>query len=740
MIKNHSLASKPIPLSKSTPANIKHLQSQNCSLLIDVSVDSIPSICYWGQKLEQTIDLQQFALLIDRPTAQACLDNEANLSLLPEAGLGFQGHPGLIGHSNRQHWNTQFTDTEIEETDNALTIYCRDSIAKLRWQLTLILDPLTDVLELSQSLTNHGASDYQLQQLCYTLPLPINCCELLSLGGRWSHEFTPQRHLLKQGAYSRENRTGRTSHQHFPGLMIGTQSFSEQQGSVYGAHLAWSGNHQLRVEKLFDGRQYLQAGELLEAGEIMLTTGESYQAPSLYCCFSRIGIQGVSDAFHKHLRQIIPYHAEKEQPKPRPVHLNTWEAMYFQHNPQCIEEMIDSAAKLGVERFILDDGWFIHRHGERSGLGDWQVDREKFPNGLQPIIDKASNAAMEFGLWFEPEMVNPDSDLYRQHPDWILQIENLKQPLGRYQYVLNLCLPEVFNYLFERLDHFLSQYSIHYIKWDMNRNLVHSAHKGIASTHQQVLACYRLMAKVRESHPLVEIEACASGGARADFAMLKHCNRIWTSDCNDALERQQIQRYFSYFFPPEVMGAHIGPSTSHTTGRKHSMSFRAITALFGHLGIECDPAALCDNERKELTYYIDLYKKYRPLLHRGRSVFLQPADQSAMAQGCVSIDQCSALFCYVQLSLPEYSIAPRLQFFGLAKDKNYRVRFLNYSPYEQGAELTKKQAQCMKRLPQSTGNSLSVFQGELLRMIGLQLPIIHPETALLIALEEHLDD
>src|SRR6266542_1136250 len=247
-----------------------------------------------------------------------------------------------------------------------------------------------------------------------------------------------------------------------------------------------------------------------------------------------------------------------------------------------------STATCGVERFVLDDGWFRHRRDDTAGLGDWYVDETVWPHGLEPLIGHVRSLGMEFGLWVEPEMVNPDSDLYRAHPDWILSAGGRLPPTCRHQQVLDLANPGAYGYVRARLDALLSENDIAYLKWDHNRDLVDAGHQGRPGVHAQTLAVYRLLDELRAAHPGVEVESCSSGGARVDLGILERTDRVWASDCNDALERQTIQRWTGLFLPPELIGTHVGPPRAHTTGRVHDLSFRAATALFGHAGIEWD--------------------------------------------------------------------------------------------------------------------------------------------------------
>jgi alpha-galactosidase len=289
--------------------------------------------------------------------------------------------------------------------------------------------------------------------------------------------------------------------------------------------------------------------------------------------------------------------------------LNSWEACYFRHDESRILDLARAAAAIGAERFILDDGWFLGRNHDRAGLGDWVADPAKYPDGLKPLAQGVNALGLEFGLWVEPEMVNPDSDLYRTHPDWALHVPGAPQPTARNQLVLNLSLPEVEDYLFAALDTLLSDVPIAYLKWDHNRDLAPAGGLG------QVQGLYRLLARLRAAHPDVEIESCAGGGGRIDAGIAAFTHRFWTSDNLDAVSRATIQRGFQAFFPPELMGAHVGASPAHATGRRHTLGFRAGVALPGHFGVELDPDKLPETERAELAGWIAFHKQWRHLLH-----------------------------------------------------------------------------------------------------------------------------
>jgi alpha-galactosidase len=413
--------------------------------------------------------------------------------------------------------------------------------------------------------------------------------------------------------------------------------------------------------------------------------------------------------------------------------LNTWEAVYFDHDLNVLTTLADVAAEVGVERFVLDDGWFRSRRNERAGLGDWFVDEDVWPDGLGPLISHVHQRGMDFGLWVEPEMVNLDSDLARAHPDWILATGGRLPPASRHQQVLDLSRPEAFNYVLERLDAILSEYAIAYLKWDHNRDLVDAGHgdDGRSGVHGQTAALYRLLDELRRHHPDVEIESCSSGGGRVDLEILQRTDRVWASDSNDALERQRIQRWTGLLVPPELMGAHVGPPRAHTTGRRHDVGFRAGTALFGHLGIEWDITGASATERAELAYWVGTYKRLRHLLHVGTVVRSDHPDPALWVHGVVSTDRRHALYAAVAMDTGVTAPPGRVRLPGLDLDLAYELRPLvphtdapvgSFGPLPVG----------MFGTPGWMREGRPVLSGAVLARAGIEAPALWPETLMLV--------
>ncbi|MFQ0996813.1 alpha-galactosidase [Gilliamella sp. CG25] len=699
----------------------------NCRLSnknLDILIRTKPyaELCYFGKRLHDD-HIENYDLFIPA-VPNSRIDVHVPFTLCPEEGLGNFSTPGLEGHRNGKDWSPVFVTKDVKKSDNQITIISEDSIAKLRLTSQFILDDC-GVLQCQNSLTNLGEEPYSVNRLSITLPIPERAQELMAFSGRWIKEFFPHRTKIEHCSYLQENRRGRTSHEYFPGMIVGTTGFKEQTGEVWGIHLGWSGNHRIQVAVKSNGKRFIQAEALYSAGEISLAQGETLTTPWLYATYSDEGLNKMSHHFHQFLRNnIITF----PQNKARPVHLNTWEGIFFDHNPDYIMKMASKAAQMGVERFIIDDGWFGKRDDDYQGLGDWYLDERKYPNGLEPVIEHVKNLGMEFGIWVEPEMINKNSDLYRAHPDWLLELSGYQQPEGRHQYLLDLQNPAVFDYLLERLIWLLGSYDIDYIKWDMNREIVQAGHNGNPAIVGQTKALYRLLDILREKFPNVEIESCSSGGGRIDYEILKRTQRFWTSDSNDALDRQIIQRGMSYFFPPEVMGAHIGGALCHTTYRELNMNLRGLTALFGHMGVELDPVKESEVEQHAFAHYIGLHKQLRNLLHSGNNYRLDVDDSNAMqSYGVVSQDKNDAAFIIAQLTLPTFALSGNLRLTDLQPEKQYLIEILdlpdNIDPKING--------HVMKALPYWMVNK-TILSGDWLMQIGLPLPVLDPATAMLI--------
>ncbi|HEY5516308.1 MAG TPA: alpha-galactosidase, partial [Pengzhenrongella sp.] len=447
---------------------IVHLRTAGVSLVIDLSAGRLPRVVHWGADLG---DLSPTELVDVRLAARPqpvgfSVDRPVDVAVLPEQSAGWLGTPGIIGNRAGRDFSTAFRVRTTALTGTHLRVHADDAAADLSLDLDLELTPAGLARERAR-VTNTGTAPFALDGINLTLPVPAAATELLDFTGHHLRERSPQRTEFTQGLRVRENRTGRTGFDAAYVLIAGAAGFANRTGEVWGVHTAWSGNHRTFAERTFHGISLLGGGELLASGEVSLDPGVAYTSPWLYGSYGT-GLDELSARFHQHLRSRANHPAA-----PRPVVANTWEAVYFDHDLARLQDLADAAARVGAERFVLDDGWFGSRRDDRQALGDWYVSSEVWPDGLSPLIDHVTGLGMQFGLWVEPEMINEDSDLARAHPDWIMAPTPDRLPgRARSQQVLDLAQPEASAHILARLDELLTTYPIAYLKWDHNRDLV----------------------------------------------------------------------------------------------------------------------------------------------------------------------------------------------------------------------------------------------------------------------------
>ena len=700
------------------------------SLVLDASGTGVPRILHWGADLGElsSADLEALRATASTLVPTSTVEEQVRPTLLPEPGRGWPWTPGIEGHRSGRDFSPRFTLERWQASaprpghgGRAEAVLTDEAIAL---SLTLSIElSATGLLRTRAAVTNTCAErDYTLDSLTLMLPIPPRAAEILDFTGRHLRERSPQRFPLTTGAHRREGRRGRTGLDATLLMAAGTPGFGFNRGEVWTIHTAWSGNHLTMAERTSQGDSLLGGGEILLPGEIVLGPQERYTSPWVVGSYSAQGLDEASARYHGFLRGRAAHPA-----RPRPVVLNTWEAVYFDHDLAKLRELADLGAQVGAERYVLDDGWFAHRRNDLAGLGDWYVDSVVWPDGLTPLVDHVKDLGMEFGLWVEPEMINADSDTARAHPDWIMGTGHRLPPEARHQQVIDLCNPEVYAYLLERLDDLLTRYRIDFLKWDHNRDLVEAGHPTSrrAGVHGQTLAAYRLMDELKERHPGLEIESCSSGGARADLEVLTHTDRIWGSDCIDALERQHIQRWTGLLVPPEMLGAHVGAPHSHTTGRVHQLDFRAITALFGHFGIEWDLTTATPPELSRLGSWVEVYKRFRALLHGGVVRRSDHPDPSLWAHGVVSADGREALFAFVATATGQAWPPGQVTLPGLVPELRYRVEPV----LAEGAAAADRS---LGAPPWWT--TAPVLSGRTLAEVGLQAPALFPEHAAVVHL------
>lgn len=714
----------------SVDPRIFHLAGGAVSVVLEVTVAGA-RVVHWGARLDGADALSAVATAAPAVTFSS-FDEPRRFGLLPVSGEGWSGTPALAWHRAGAHADPQLRVTDVEVragapdgTCGGVVLTTEDARAQVRVIVDMNLDAHGILSSQTQVVSTATAgAPLDVAAVRAVMPIPARASELLDFTGRWTREREPQRHRLVAGAHQRAARRGRPGHDAPFLTLVGTHGFGFRHGELWGAHVAWSGDHEVIVERLPEGAgvhsSVIAAGELLAPGEIRLGPGDSYRSPCVLFAWDDAGIDGVSEAFHGYVRALDAYPRS-----PRPLTLNTWEAVYFDHDPERLIDLAELAARVGMERFVLDDGWFAGRDDDRSGLGDWVVDSTKWPAGVEQLAGAVHGHGMQFGLWFEPEMVNRDSDLARRHPEWILGSRNGAAE-WRHQVALDLTRAEVCDYLLERIDHAVRTIGLDYIKWDHNRDL-HGATTGAAATpavHQQTRAVYALIDALRERHPQLEIESCASGGARVDLGILSRVQRVWPSDTNDPVERQSIQRWTGVLVPPELVGSHVGPAEAHTTHRTSSLSFRLATAIFGHAGVEWDLTNCSDDELSAITAWAAHYKELRPLLHAGRTVRADVGDSGALLHGVVSRERDRAVFAWVRVATSDSASTPRTRIPGLDPNTRYRVTMRE--------DLGRASRHAVSDPPWMRDQDALVASGRFLAEVGVPLPLLDPGAALLI--------
>ena len=673
------------------------------SLVLSSAEGRLAEIIYWGPRLPDDEDVSMLYKSSAIDVTGGMLDQNPELSICPEASRNFPGQPGMIlRDQSGAPIITKFRFKSAEQAQHSLTLIFSDDVADLTYKAEFSIHPATHIITSQASLTAQTPLfvDWMAAPV---FPASQASNSIYDFSGCWCGEFQIQDTPWSAGMRYREYNTGRTGHEHFPGLIIPERGAKNTSGHAYAFHYGWSGGHKMVAEELPDGRRQVQFGH---ASHSQRQAQTYFETAMLFATFSDVGMNGCAVAFQRHVREEVVHFPVSGLP--RPVFYNCWEAVYFNHSLDELKDIASLAASLGAERFVLDDGWFVDRNDDTTALSDWIVDPKKYPDGLSPLIEHIRSEGMSFGLWFEPEMINRESQTYHAHPEWVLGDED--QILGRQQLVLDMSLSEVRDYLFSRLDFMLTTYAIDYIKWDHNRVL---PIQDIA----QINGTYALLDRLRHAHPDVEIESCASGGGRIDFGILSKTQRVWLSDSNDAIERLKIQHNAALFLPSVVTGSHVGPRISHTSGRSIDIRLRAWVAAQRHMGFEMNPRELTEDEALILKDVTGWWRDNRDWMMEADILRLDSADTAVIAEQQLAKagDQFLVFAGKVATSA---QIAPRpLCLTNLNPDAIYHIELVN----KDDAHALSRGDQAIKQMPLQ-------LSGAYLMNHGLTLPWSFPET------------
>lgn len=546
-------------------------------------------------------------------------------------------------------------------------------------QIRLIFSVFEQYNAITQSVKviNQGQENVTIEKLmsaCFSFL--DDQFEALTLTGAWGRECHVTRQRIRQGILSVDSMRGASGHGQNTFLALSEKETDENHGRVWSMNLVYSGSFEGSIEVDMHQNTRFMMGIQPFGFAWQLEGGQSFSSPEAVMVYSDEGLGRMSRIYHRLYRNCLM--KSRYAKTPRPVLINNWEATYFDFNKEKLLRLADEASKAGIELFVLDDGWFGKRNREDSSLGDWTENREKLGGSLKELAEEINRRGMKFGLWFEPEMVSPDSNLYKAHPEWVIHASGHQAQMARNQLVLDLSNPQVQEYIIEAVDHVLKNAAVSYIKWDMNRNITDwgsdylKPGRQAELAHRYILGLYRILEELTERHPDVLFEGCAGGGGRFDPGMLYYMPQIWTSDDTDSIERLEIQYGTSYSYPAISMGCHVSACPSHMVGRQTPLKTRGVVAMQGNLGYELDLTALSDEEKGELKQQILFYKEIRETVQLGDFYRLEHGGNEQAWMYC-SEDGNQAVASYVQILARANTVPKRLRLKGLEAETLYRI-------------------------------------------------------------------
>lgn len=671
-----------------------HLAGGNVSYILGLWEGRYPLTLYWGARLAtddvdglwtdypnlSSFDLIAHRLPMEYPTGAlgdmrptACRVRSAQGDT--STCLAYVDHDILPGKPALPGLPATYVEADGEAQTLRLTL--RDDGTGLVACLSYTIYEDSGAITRSVQFVNEGGEAVQLLEAASaSVDLYGTDWELLHLWGGWAMERTPERTPVLHGVQSLSSRRGASGHEHNPFVALLRPETTESQGEVYAMSLVYSGDFAIRCGANAYESTRLVAGLNPESFSWRLEAGESFQTPEAVLVYADGGLNAMSQVYHRLYRQRLCRGRWRDQP--RPILVNNWEATYFDFDEDKLLAIARKAADMGIELFVLDDGWFGHRDLDNSSLGDWVVDRRKLPDGLDSLARKVHELGLKFGLWMEPEMVSPDSDLYRAHPDWCLHAPGRPRTQARNQLILDLSRADVCDAIVEAVSRILSSAPIDYVKWDMNRNFTEAASALLPAdrqgevAHRYMLGLYRVLEDITSRFPEVLFESCSGGGGRFDPGMLYYMPQTWTSDDTDAIERLRIQYGTSMVYPISTMGAHVSAVPNHQTGRVTPMQTRGDVALSGNYGYELDLSRLTPEDTETACRNIALYKAIRPVVQQGTFTRLHsPFAGNTAAWQFVSPDGQEVVACFFQVRAAANGPQLRLKLQGLAPEANY---------------------------------------------------------------------
>jgi alpha-galactosidase len=662
------------------------LDSGDSTYVVGVNDKQMLQTLYWGPRLPGTATLPAAKMQPERASFDPGMDTTPLEYPAWGGGLATETALKVTSANGDRTLTLVYADAQVR--GDRLEITMHDTVQPIRVHLYYQVYP-EGVLARWSSIENAGDAEFRIEQAASaTLNLPrATGYELSWLTGEWGGEWQLHTEPLEAGQRVLESRRGSTSHQTNPWFAIGrTGETTEQAGPVWFGELGWSGSWRMTIEDTAQQLVRVTAGYNPFDFGYVLKPHESLETPRFYAGYTQRGEGEASRILHRfQIAEILPNHPS---PKPRPIIYDSWEATGFDVNEAGQIALADRAKALGAERFVMDDGWFGARNNDHAGLGDWQVNRAKFPNGLKPLIQRVHELGMDFGLWVEPEMVNPDSDLYRLHPDWAMSFPGRPSTEARNQLVLNLARTDVREFLFRSLDKLLDENDIAYLKWDYNRNWSEPGWADAADGEPKEIYVryidnlYDILDRLRKKHPNVEIESCSGGGGRTDLGILRYTDEVWVSDNTDALDRLDMQYGFTHAYTPQAMVAWVTDVPNFLDQRTVPLQFRFLVAMGGDLGIGGNLNNWTAAEMAEATQLTEFYKGVRTTIQQGKLYRLSsPVGHDASQIQYVSQDGSQAVV-FAFLHSQHYGMPyPIVHLQGLDPAATYRVKLLNEGKY-----------------------------------------------------------
>ncbi len=608
------------------------------------------------------------------------------------------------------------TYVEKEEEADTLEVDLVDHYLQCRLTLTYTIYRDRSVITRNVRFKNEGDKIYQLDQaMSMNIDFPDDCYDMVHLHGAWAREGHVETKRLSKGIQSIYSNRGASSHVFNPFFALKRFDSTEHKGEVYGFSLVYSGNFLAQVEVDTYNVSRVSMGINPFRFSWKLNPEDTFQTPECVMVYSDQGINGMSQTYHKLYRDRLVRGYWRD--KTRPILINNWEATYFDFNEDKVIDIAKESKKLGIELFVLDDGWFGKRDDDSTSLGDWFEYEEKLPNGIEGLSSKIESLDMRFGLWFEPEMISKGTKIYEKHPDWLIATPNRRVSHGRNQYVLDFSRIEVVDYVYEMMDKIISKSKISYIKWDMNRYITEAY--AIALPHDQqgelfhryILGVYDLYERLLRKYPEILFESCAGGGARFDPGMLYYAPQTWTSDDTDAIERLKIQYGTSLVYPLSSIGSHVSAIPNHQVGRMTPMDTRANVAYFGTFGYELDATKMTDEDKEKVKGQVAFFKSQRELIRSGEFYrLMNPFESNETAWMVVSEEKDEAIVGYYKVLNNPNEAYQRLKLTGLDPNKQYQVNDLSRNYY--GDELMNVGIILSNTLSNPEGENLGLDDGD----------------------------